>query len=54
MKKNKKSVKKDVGASKNKKNQELNDQIVDLENKNLRLLADFENLKKRKNEEVSN
>ena len=35
-------------------NKELNEKIVELENKNLRLLADFDNLKKRKNEEISN
>ena len=33
---------------------EFKNQIQDLENKNLRLLADFENLKKRKNDEISN
>ena len=32
----------------------LRGQINELENKNLRLLADFENLKKRKNDEINN
>ena len=48
-KKNKKEKVKKIDAKK-----ELNAKIADLENKNLRLLADFDNLKKRKNDEISN
>ena len=52
----KKNAKKNnTKADKNIKiNKELDKKIVELENKNLRLLADFDNLKKRKNEEISN
>ena len=48
-KKNKKEKVKKIDVKK-----ELNAKIADLENKNLRLLADFDNLKKRKNDEISN
>tara|TARA_Y100001968_G_C19214510_1_gene646479 strand:- start:328 stop:819 length:492 start_codon:yes stop_codon:yes gene_type:complete len=48
-KKNKKEKVKKIDVKK-----ELNAKISDLENKNLRLLADFDNLKKRKNDEISN
>jgi len=58
MKSKKKSAKNNNSAVTNKnkisKQKELNEKIADLENKNLRLLADFDNLKKRKNEEISN
>ena len=54
MKKVKKSNKKNTSLAKDKINKELNEKVSDLENKNLRLLADFDNLKKRKNEEISN
>ena len=52
----KKNAKKNnTKADKNIKiNKELDKKIDELENKNLRLLADFDNLKKRKNEEISN
>ena len=50
----KKSSKKNTSLAKDKINKELNGKISELENKNLRLLADFDNLKKRKNEEISN
>ena len=54
MKKVKKSNKKNTSLAKDKINKELNEKVGELENKNLRLLADFDNLKKRKNEEISN
>ena len=37
----------------NKENSILKERIANLENKNLRLLADYDNLRKRKNEEIS-
>jgi len=37
----------------NKENSILKEKITNLENKNLRLLADYDNLRKRKNEEIS-
>ena len=54
MKKDKKDTKKNTSTNKNKINKELNERVSELENKNLRLLADFDNLKKRKNQEVQN
>ena len=48
MTKNKKDTKKSTKSNKSKINKELKDRISELENKNLLLLADFENLKKRK------
>ena len=54
MKKDKKDTKKNTSSNKNRINKELNDRVSELENKNLRLLADFDNLKKRKNQEVQN
>tara|TARA_B100002052_G_scaffold65368_1_gene58617 strand:+ start:14113 stop:14610 length:498 start_codon:yes stop_codon:yes gene_type:complete len=54
MKKDKKNTKKNTSSNKNKINKELKDRVSELENKNLRLLADFDNLKKRKNQEVQN
>tara|TARA_Y100000768_G_scaffold348427_1_gene297343 strand:+ start:1978 stop:2475 length:498 start_codon:yes stop_codon:yes gene_type:complete len=54
MKKDKKNTKKTTSSSKNKINKELKERVAELENKNLRLLADFDNLKKRKNQEVEN
>ena len=47
MTKNKK-IKKSAKSNKSKINKELKDRISELENKNLLLLADFENLKKEK------
>ena len=54
MKKDKKNTKKNTSSNKDKINKELKDRVSELENKNLRLLADFDNLKKRKNQEVQN
>ena len=54
MTKNKKDTKKSTKSNKSKINKELKDRISELENKNLLLLADFENLKKRKNNEIAN
>ena len=48
MTKNKKDTKKSTKSNKSKINKELKDRISELENKNLLLLADFENLKKEK------
>ena len=49
-----KKDKKNTSSNKDKINKELKDRVSELENKNLRLLADFDNLKKRKNQEVQN
>ena len=54
MTKNKKDTKKSTKSNKSKINKELKVRISELENKNLLLLADFENLKKRKNNEIAN
>ena len=54
MKSRKKGTKKNNSTSKDKINKELNEEIAKLKDKTLRLLADFDNLKKRKNEEILN